>query len=284
MPQSITHFHVSHPIQQPFDAAVVIPTTGRASLTRAATSVFRQAGVRRLQVLIGIDVMRGNYGVIEEVLAARTAPHAVTVLDLGYSTSTRHSGVYLAADGGALRTILTYMANSRYVTYLDDDNWYDETHIARLLAAIKDRDWAYTLRWFVDPDILKPLAIDRWESVGPDQGVYGKAYGGFVDPNCLMIDKLKCDDVVRFWTIPLFNELRRLTADRNVFAQLRRHPRVGFTDAATTYYVMNAADANNITRLKWIRDLYRRRGETALTDRTPLPVWEYQETVRPQEA
>jgi hypothetical protein len=259
-----TASHLTHPVQEPFDAAVVIPTLVRPSLLRAATSVFRQTDVRRLQLLIGIDVVRGDTGVIDAVLAARPPQHAVTVLNLGYSTSGRHGGIHAAADSGALRTILTYCANSRYVVYLDDDNWIEETHVARLLRAIEGKDWAYTLRWFVDTNTLKPLAVDLWESVGPDRGLYGESYGGFVDPNCLMIDKLKCDDAVRLWAIPLAEEMRRLTADRNVFGALRRHAAVGFTNAVTTYYVLNPTDANTINRLNWIRELERQREAEAL--------------------
>src|SRR5437667_9355784 len=154
---TMTTFHVSQPVQKPFDAAVVIPTLCRPSLLRAATSVFQQIGVARLQVLIGIDVVRGETSVIDAVLAARPPQHAVTVLNLGYSTSLRHGGVHRSADSGALRTILTYCANSRFVTYLDDDNWMEETHIQRLLAAIKDRDWAYTLRLLVDPETQETI-------------------------------------------------------------------------------------------------------------------------------
>jgi len=63
----------------------------------------------------------------------------VTLLNLGYSTSVLNSGIHLASSGGALRSILTYCANSRYVAYLDDDNWWDETHQPSLLAAIVPR-------------------------------------------------------------------------------------------------------------------------------------------------
>ncbi|MGH7123771.1 MAG: hypothetical protein ACREFI_05320, partial [Stellaceae bacterium] len=266
MLSSQTSYHFSHPIQEPFDAAVVIPTLCRPSLLRAATSVFRQAGVRRLQLLIGIDVVRGDTSIIDAVLAARPAPHAVTVLNLGYSTSKRHGGVHEAGDSGALRTILTYCANSRYVTYLDDDNWIDESHIARLLKANEDKDWAYTLRWFVDPDTLRPLGIDRWESVGPGRGVFGEVYGGFVDPNCLMIDKVRCDSAVRFWATPLPGEMRRLTADRSVFDILRRSAHVGFTNAATAFYVLNPSDANNVARMKWIRAERQQEGTASPSD------------------
>ena len=264
MLSSVTWSQPGNSVQEPFDAAVVIPTTCRSTLLRAVTSVFRQVGVRRLQVLIGIDVIGDGLGVVEQVLAACPAAHIVTALNLGYSTSARHGGVHAAGDGGSLRTILTYAANSRYVAYLDDDNWFHETHIERLLAAISGRDWAYTLRWFVDPDTLQPLAIDRWESVGPGHGVFAGQFGGFVDPNCLMIDKLKCDAVIRCWGMSMSADQRRRTADRVVFDALRRQSSVGFTGAATSYYVIAPIDEDSAYRLEWIREFRRRVGDDAL--------------------
>ncbi|HXP73222.1 MAG TPA: glycosyltransferase family 2 protein [Stellaceae bacterium] len=269
----MTTFHVSQPLQKPFDAAVVIPTLCRPSLLRAAASVFQQVGVARLQVLIGIDVVQGDTSIIDAVLAARPPQHVVTVLNLGYSTSMRHGGVHLSADSGALRTILTYCANSRFVTYLDDDNWMHETHIQRLLAAIKDRDWAYTLRYFVDPDTQETIAVDRWESVGPGKGIYRDQTGGFVDPNCLMIDKLRCDAAIRFWAIPLPGDRRYLSADRAVFQMLRRFPSVGFTEAATVYYLMSTSDPDREMRVRVLRELRRRHGAAPLMSLEPLSAW-----------
>jgi hypothetical protein len=272
MVPSATTSHASTPMQRPFDAAVVVTTVCRPSLVRAVRSVFRQAGVSRLQVLIGIDGAAADAEVMSALLAERPPQHAVTVLDLGYSTSVRHGGVHAAIDGGALRTILTYCANSRFVTYLDDDNWLHETHVAALLAAIRDRDWAYTLRYFVDPDTLEVAAVDRWESVGPGKGVYGQTMGGFVDPNCLMIDKIKCDDMIRFWTTPLPGA-ERLFTDRSVFDMLRRRPAVGFTGAATLYYLMGANDADKVTRMSLLREMRRRYGVAPLMSLAPLSTW-----------
>lgn len=259
-----TSFHYSQPLQLPFDAAVVIPTTCRPSLARAVRSVFRQTGIARVHTLIGIDLARGDAGIIDTLLAERPPSHAVTVLDLGYSTSVRHGGLYLSQDGGALRTMLTYAANSRYVAYLDDDNWIHETHLARLRAAIDGHDWAYSLRWFVDPDTLQPIALDRWESVGPGRGIYHDELGGFVDPNSLMIDKLKCPAAVIGWTAPMLADARGRTADRTVFDRLRARS-AGMTNAPTTYYVLHPSDPNSIARLDYVRRFRARHGEAALT-------------------
>ena len=257
-------FHYSQRLQQPFDAAVVIPTTCRPSLARAVRSVFSQTGLARIHVLIGVDVARGDPAVIDEILAERPPHHAVTVLDLGYSTSVRHGGLYLSQDGGALRAMLTFAANSRYVAYLDDDNWIHESHLARLRAAIEGRDWAYTLRWYVDPETMEPLAIDRWESVGPDKGVFAAKFGGFVDPNCLMLDKLKCVEAIACWTIPMSADVRGRTADRTVFDRLRRSRAIGCTDTPTSYYLLNPGDPNSVERLEWLRRLREHAGDAAL--------------------
>lgn len=272
MVQPVTYFHYSNPIQKPFDAAVVIPTTCRPSLLRAVHSVFHQIGVQRIHTLIGIDTVRGNDAVIDDILDTRPAQHAVTVLHLGYSTSIRHGGIYGTIDGGAIRTILTYAANSRYVSYLDDDNWIGETHIARLLRAIQGQDWAFTLRWFVDPETNQPLAVDRWESVGPGEGVFRDRFGGFVDPNCLMIDKVRCSQVPGLWTLPL--RPRTPTADRTVFEALRRSKAVGSTGEPTAYYVTNSHDENHRIRLAWIKALEREQGKAALRETAAFgPDW-----------
>jgi len=271
MGSSATTSYANTPMQQPFDAAVVVTTVCRPSLVRAVGSVFRQVGVSRLQVLIGIDAAEADAAVMSALLAERPPQHAVTVLDLGYSTSVRHGGLHAAIDGGAMRTILTYCANSRFVTYLDDDNWLHESHVAALLAAIRDRDWAYTLRYFVEPESLEVAAVDRWESVGPGKGVFAEKMGGFVDPNCLMIDKLKCDDMIRFWTTPLPGG-ERLFTDRSVFETLRRRP-VGFTGAATVYYLMGTNDADKVTRMSLLREIRRRHGTAPLMSLAPLSAW-----------
>ncbi len=285
MPSAATSRH-NGSMQDQFDAAVVVTTVCRPSLLKAVSSVFNQTGVSRLQVLIGIDMAEGDASLVSAALAARPPQHAVTVMDLGYSTSVRHGGLHYAADaGGALRTILTYCANSRFVAYLDDDNWLHETHIARLLAAIRDRDWAYTLRYLVDPDTMEAAAVDRWESVGPGKGIYRDQLGGFVDPNCLMIDKLRCDAMIRFWASPLPGDFAHLSADRSAFEMLRRSSAIGFTEAATVYYLMGTNDPDKLTRLRLIREWRHRYGAAPLMSLQPLSAWGIEEpAVEPQQA
>ena len=116
-------------LQKHFDIAVVIPTTLRDSLERALDSIFKQDLDGRIQILIGIDKSRENRKKLKEMCTAQPANCVTTILDLGYSTSVKHGGIKMARDGGGLRTALSYLANSRYIAYLDDDNWWAVSHL-----------------------------------------------------------------------------------------------------------------------------------------------------------
>ena len=108
-------------------------TVVRPTIAQAMRSVFAQQFPGRIQMLVGIDRWEGPRALLEQLIAECPSHVAVTTLDLGYSTSKRHGGLYPSSYGGALKTILSYAANSRYVTYLDDDNWYAPTHLASML-------------------------------------------------------------------------------------------------------------------------------------------------------
>jgi hypothetical protein len=149
------------------------------------------------------------------------------------STSKRHGGLYPSHYGGALKTILSYAANSRYVTYLDDDNWYAPDHIASMLGAVAGKAWAFSLRHFVDAASGDLLCPDTWESLGPGRGVYAQAQGGFVDTNCFFIDKLACNDVFPEWAMTRF--AGGTGGDRQVLDKLRARP-CGTNDAHTVFY------------------------------------------------
>ncbi|MES2877930.1 MAG: glycosyltransferase [Pseudomonadota bacterium] len=237
-------------LQTPFDTAVVMPTVGRDSIVDAVASVYAQEGVGRIQLLIGVDAPRGDFTRLQELLEA--APDHVTpcLFYPGFSTSVRHGGLHPARDGGALRTTLSYLANARYIAYLDDDNWWGPSHVRLLLAAIQGRDWAFATRWFVHPDSRQPVCLDDWESVGPGRGEFAKKFGGWVDPNCLMLDKLACEPALRWWCIPLPGDNNAMSADRHVYDWLQRKSAPGESPAASVFYAMQPEDDIHPFRLK----------------------------------
>jgi hypothetical protein len=220
-------------LQPPFDIAVVMTTVVRASMQQAIRSVFAQQFEGRIQILIGIDQWQGERALVDGLNAERPSHVAITIVDLGYSTSRRHGGLYPSRFGGALKTILSYAANSRHVTYLDDDNWYAPDHMTSMLKAVDGKAWAFSLRHFVERKTGEYLCPDTWESMGPGRGVYAEAQGGFVDANCFVLDTQACYDVFPEWAMTRFEG--GTGGDRQILQRVADRP-WGSNNAPTVFY------------------------------------------------
>jgi hypothetical protein len=79
-------------LRTPFDAAVVMVTVVRDTLSQALHSVFAQTFAGRIQVLVGVDHPIGGRAAVEELARQSPSHIGVTILDLGYSTSKRNGG------------------------------------------------------------------------------------------------------------------------------------------------------------------------------------------------
>jgi hypothetical protein len=237
-----------------FDVAVVMTTVLRPTLVRAVRSVFAQDFKGRIQILIGIDRREGDGDGLD--MLARDCPAHVrlTILDLGYSTSRRHGGLYPSAYGGALRTILSYAANSRLVAYLDDDDWWAKDHLAGLVAAIAGKAWAFSYRWLVDRETGWPVCRDEWDSVGPGRGINQKRFGGFVSPSTLMLDKEGCHFDLPYWSLSAFSD--GTGEDRAVFQELLKH---GNWAASGTYSCYYEVSRTTLRERHHARELAERR-------------------------
>ncbi|HYH17075.1 MAG TPA: hypothetical protein VD995_00530 [Azospirillum sp.] len=245
-----------------FDVAVVTPTILRPTLLRAARSVFAQDHPGRIQFLIGIDKPLHDPSVLDAV-RAECPPHVtLTILDLGYSTSVRHGGFYSNAYGGALRTILSYAADSRYVAYLDDNDWHAGHHLSSLLEAIAGHHWAFSYRWLADPLTERPICRDEWDAVGPGRGINLERYGGFVHPSTLLLDKTACHFVLPQWSLAAFPD--GSGEDRRIFQELNAsHP-----GAATGQYSCYTILSEQALRDDHHAREFHRRGLHWMFDRT----------------
>jgi hypothetical protein len=246
--------------QQAFDVAVVMPTILRPELADALASIFAQDFPGRIQVLIGVDAPLGDMSIVESACAARPERCVVQLYYPGYSTSIRHGGLCEAQDGGVLRTALSLLANSPLLAYLDDDNWWHPTHLRLLAQAIAGHDYAYNLRWFVHPRSKRIVARDDYESVGPGRGVYTEAFGGFIDPNCLMLDKSRCLEVLPAWMRPVANDAKGMSADRTVFELLSTRYAGAGTDIPAVYYRLDPNDPMHAERMTVMGEAYQKAG------------------------
>ena len=230
-----TYYPDAGDAQAPSDVAVVITTVLRAALLDAVNSVYGQSYGGRIQLLIGVDKAFGPIDGLNALLARRPPHVSAIVLTLPFSTSIRHGGVHRAQDGGSIRSMLTFMANSQYVAYLDDDNQWEPEHLAGLLEAVRGKVWAHSMRLLIDQASGKEMAVDRWDSVGVGRGRFAET-GCFVDPNCLLIDKVAAGRALGRWS-----EGPGMMSDRKFFAAIREAAH-GQVNAPTVRYFVRAQD------------------------------------------
>ncbi|MFC4160126.1 glycosyltransferase family A protein [Chitinimonas lacunae] len=237
--------------QEQFTVAVAICTLIRPSLRRAVESVYAQDVEGRIHLIIGIDKLMGDMALLDQLIA-EAPPHVhVTVINPGYSTSARHGGMYGNFFGGVLPTVLMYLANSRYLAWLDDDNWFAPNHLSSLLKVIPGKAWAYSYRWYAHPTENTGVCIDQWESVGPGNGVFKEKFGGFCDPSTLMYDKAAVHMLFPLAALSL--DTNGNTADRVLLSHLfqEQYP-CACSGEATSYYTIDPSDVNHGIRLKWM--------------------------------
>ena len=220
-------------LQTPIDVALVMTTVVRPTIAQAVRSVFAQRFGGRIQILVGIDQWAGERALLDALIAEAPSHVAMTVIDPGYSTSQRHGGLYPSHYGGALKTILSYAANSRHVGYLDDDNWYAPDHVASMLEAVAGKAWGFSLRHFVTRETGEYICPDTWESMGPGLGIYAEAQGGFVDTNCFLLDAQACYDVFPEWAVTRY--VGGTGGDRQVLKRLAGRP-WGSNGMPTVFY------------------------------------------------
>jgi tetratricopeptide (TPR) repeat protein len=214
--------------QTPFDVAVVIATVLRPSLSRAVRSVFAQDLKGRIQIVIGIDRRQGVDDQLETLARECPSHMCLTIIDPGYSTARRNGGLYPNDFGGALRTLLSYAANSKYLAYLDDDDWWAHNHLSALLPAVAGKAWAFSYRWLVDQATAWPICPDEWDSLGPGRGINQERFGGFVSPSNLLLDKEACHFVLPYWSLA--------PDDRQVFEVLRQRHAWAASGKYSCYY------------------------------------------------
>ncbi len=247
-------------LQAPADVSVIIPTILRPTLKDSLRSIYAQDFAGKVQILLGIDKLAHDLASLDSLAVGRPSNVILQVFYPGYSTSSRHGGITASADCGALRCLLSYLANSPAIAYLDDDNWWRPDHLRLLHKALDHADWAFSLRWFVHPETLQPICVDEWESVGPGRGVFNDQYQGWVDPNCLMLNRVTCQRILHLWCEPLPDDPHRTTGDRTIYQALAN----AFTGAGigqpTVFYTLNASDGRHAMRVRALGIAYERAG------------------------
>jgi len=154
---------------------VITPTTGSDYLMINISSVRKQT-YKHIQHLIVADGRKVNI------------KHA-DLIHLPYPTGLDRY------NGHKIYGAMTYIAKGDYITFLDEDNYYDPTHIESLVDVIGDNEWAYSFRKIVDKN-GNHLTDDNCESIGDFPNVFQE---NFIDVGCFFMSKHIALEVSPLW-------------------------------------------------------------------------------------
>jgi tetratricopeptide (TPR) repeat protein len=161
-----------------FTVTIVTPTMGNHYLAQAIAGVQVQSypNIEHLIVSDGPNAESATRKMIPS-----SPRHPVHLMTLPYNTGAN------AFNGHRIYGAAMHLANGRYISFLDDDNWFEPDHIASLMAAITTQglQWAYAMRNIVDPDGVK-LAQDNCSSLGR-WPIWHDSKKYLVDTNCYLI-------------------------------------------------------------------------------------------------
>lgn len=142
-------------------ALVITPTTGAPELVDAIRSVSNQT-YKDVDHLIVVDGT-GFTERTNEILIGAKIFTCGKILRLDLPFNTGGNGFY----GHRVMAAFSHLINHDVVLFLDQDNWFEPTHVESLVNEIKmfNLDWAYSLRKIYDKDKTY-ICDDNCESLG----------------------------------------------------------------------------------------------------------------------
>lgn len=140
-------------------ATVIIPTTGGPELRKAIESVLEQThGDTKCYVVCDGKQYAGKVKpIVDDYLGNGKISSCFLPLNVGAN------GFY----GHRVYAAFTHLIDTKYVLYLDQDNWFDKDHVKSCVEKIEqtNSDWSYSLRKIADKN-GNYLCNDDCESLG----------------------------------------------------------------------------------------------------------------------
>jgi glycosyltransferase involved in cell wall biosynthesis len=187
-------------------AVVIIPTTGAETLKKAVDSVATQT-YTNLTALIVVDG-KEHRGKVDKILVKQQSNLDKQIVYL--TDNVGSNGFY----GHRVYAAFSHLINQDYVFFLDQDNWFDDSHVASMIKRLEatESDWVYSLRSIVDKN-GDFLLLDDCESLGKWEA-WTKTY--HIDTNCYCLKREVAVAIAGAWH-------GGWGQDRVVFQALRRY-------------------------------------------------------------
>ncbi|HMB96694.1 MAG TPA: glycosyltransferase family A protein [Tepidisphaeraceae bacterium] len=193
---------------------VITPTIGHRKLPRCVESVQQQTfpGIEHLLVVDGPQhesAVRSAIGPLNDRVSLMNLPHAT-----GREKWNGHR-IYGAA---------AFLINTEFIAYLDEDNWYDPTHIELLISALQSAraSWAFSLRKIVD-ESGNVLTRDDCESLGTLHSVWNNPNDRLIDTSCYLLRREVAVAAAPVWYGPARPPRGVMERDRALCQLLMQH-------------------------------------------------------------
>lgn len=225
---------------------VITATTGTHQLYDALKSVNRQtySNIEHIVVADGPQFSKQTYGITEGSQAL--------VVNLPHNTG------YDNYNGHRIYGSMSYIAKGDYLCFLDQDNWYEDTHIESMVDVIRSgNDWAYSLRKIVSQEGTY-ICNDDCESLGKWKSILND---NFVDVNCFMIPKMAAVAFSPYWYRRARHPQEQPEVDRCLSAfMMQYHPKFDTNGQYTVNYRV-------ASRHDSVQDVFFIKGNEVMNDR-----------------
>jgi len=196
---------------------IITPTTGKDSLYRLIESLEAQS-VPHVHLLLWDDKRECDFFYPDPKTFKVKNP-----MDLEQDGSRSVNSIVVkggmvqgVAAGSSLRSVGLMIASTPYVTFADDDVWFEEGHLKKMLDLVKGKNWAYCRRkvWTSKGELL---GVDNFESVGASDAERKVPYE-MVDNSCMIFDR-------RYGSsgAVLYRETNEYNDDRLFYAFLKKN-------------------------------------------------------------
>jgi hypothetical protein len=150
-------------------AAIVTTTNGRSSLRRTVESVYAQTRPAKHYIVTDGILSFERFAALRDEY-----PRSETMW-----CSQKVGGLNL--EGRRLVAASSYLVKEDVVFFLNDDDWYEPTHVEELMRVIEEgNDWAYSHRKIFDQN-GDYLCDDLCESIGEQHDIWNSPGNRFVE-------------------------------------------------------------------------------------------------------
>lgn len=150
---------------------IITPTTGKKSLHKLINSIKEQK-IPVHHFLLWDDKKEGDF-----IHSHKDSNYIIDSINISGSVVTG------TAYGSALRSVGLMAAQTEFVTFADDDVFWDNNHLTTMLSSISNFEWVCSKRKVYDDD--EYIGVDNFESVGEEATTPYK----MVDNNCMMFKR-----------------------------------------------------------------------------------------------